>query len=249
MNHAIKDCLNCGEKFESIRVNGKYCSSCRVPGKGGLKKLFRFTTKQCEQCQSEYTTHHHEQKYCSKECGFSSELRAKPPVNGEEYAPELRLEIDVYKRWGRLTKRFARLESISRKRAFRIQKISTILVCGECSTSFIGTNGRRTYCSDVCATKASNRNKGQKDRTRNCENKEHVNAFKVFARDGWTCQMCKRKTPRKLRGTIAPNAPEVDHIIPLSKGGDHTYLNTQLLCRQCNNDKSDKEIGQLLMFG
>lgn len=32
----------------------------------------------------------------------------------------------------------------------------------------------------------------------------------------------------------------LDHIVPISKGGPHTYSNTQCLCRDCNLKKSDK---------
>lgn len=61
--------------------------------------------------------------------------------------------------------------------------------------------------------------------------------FLVFKRDGWRCQMCGVSTPQKLRGTTNPNAPELDHITPLSKGGKHTMDNTQCSCRCCNIGK------------
>ncbi len=68
-------------------------------------------------------------------------------------------------------------------------------------------------------------------------------------RDGWRCQICGVKTPKKLRGTFKPNAPELDHIIPLAQGGAHSPANTQCACRACNLDKSDKAvIGQRGLF-
>ena len=33
---------------------------------------------------------------------------------------------------------------------------------------------------------------------------------------------------------------EVDHIIPISKGGEHSEFNYQILCRKCNRKKKDK---------
>ena len=63
---------------------------------------------------------------------------------------------------------------------------------------------------------------------------EPVDPFKVFDRDGWRCQCCGCHTPRRLRGTYEGNAPELDHIVPLAAGGDHSYANTQLLCKSCN---------------
>lgn len=79
---------------------------------------------------------------------------------------------------------------------------------------------------------------------------ERVDPIKVFERDGWRCQMCRRPTPKKLKGKPKANAPELDHIIPLARGGEHSYRNTQLLCRACNSAKSDKDVGQQMrLFG
>jgi 5-methylcytosine-specific restriction endonuclease McrA len=33
---------------------------------------------------------------------------------------------------------------------------------------------------------------------------------------------------------------EIDHVVPLSKGGKHEDANIQLLCRKCNRDKHAK---------
>ena len=73
---------------------------------------------------------------------------------------------------------------------------------------------------------------------------EPVDPFKVFERDGWRCHLCGCKTPKEKRGTYHPKAPELDHIVPLSKGGEHSYRNTACACRACNAAKSDKILGQ-----
>lgn len=78
---------------------------------------------------------------------------------------------------------------------------------------------------------------------------EAVDPFRVFDRDGWRCKLCGTKTPREKRGTHEPDAPELDHIIPISKGGEHSYLNTQCACRRCNCAKGAKPMGQLLLVG
>jgi len=75
--------------------------------------------------------------------------------------------------------------------------------------------------------------------------RERFKATDIFERDKWRCRLCRCKTPRDLQGTMEPNAPVLDHVIPLKLGGPHTKANTQCLCRHCNSAKSAKYQGQL----
>lgn len=78
---------------------------------------------------------------------------------------------------------------------------------------------------------------------------EAVNPLTVLERDRWQCQLCGVSTPKRLRGTYDERAPEVDHIIPIAEGGEHSYRNTQCACRACNLAKSGKAKGQMWLFG
>jgi len=49
----------------------------------------------------------------------------------------------------------------------------------------------------------------------------------VFARDAHRCQYC---------GSSAEN---LDHVVPRSRGGDHTWENVVAACRRCNTRKGD----------
>lgn len=72
----------------------------------------------------------------------------------------------------------------------------------------------------------------------------------IFERDNYICQHCGRKTRPDFKNQYHPLYPNLDHIIPLSKGGPHTRLNTQCLCHQCNMEKHATGKGdQLRMFG
>jgi 5-methylcytosine-specific restriction endonuclease McrA len=77
---------------------------------------------------------------------------------------------------------------------------------------------------------------------------ERVSPLKVFERDGWRCGICGKLTLRTQRGKMHPRAPELDHIVTLADGGDHTYANTQCACRKCNGLKGAKTYGQLHLF-
>ncbi|MBO8142015.1 MAG: HNH endonuclease [Firmicutes bacterium] len=55
--------------------------------------------------------------------------------------------------------------------------------------------------------------------------------WKVFARDNFTCQYCGR-TPKKHGITL-----EIDHKIPVSKGGTNALENLVTSCSDCNRGK------------
>jgi 5-methylcytosine-specific restriction endonuclease McrA len=68
---------------------------------------------------------------------------------------------------------------------------------------------------------------------------DEVNREQVFADAGWRCVHCGVECSRDgdINGDTYPN---LDHIVPLSRGGDHTRSNVQLLCRKCNILKGDE---------
>ncbi|WP_125764496.1 HNH endonuclease [Companilactobacillus hulinensis] len=59
----------------------------------------------------------------------------------------------------------------------------------------------------------------------------------IKERDNYTCQMCHASVAQQSLLLL-----EVDHIIPVSKGGMTTPDNLQTLCWKCNRSKSDKLI-------
>lgn len=54
----------------------------------------------------------------------------------------------------------------------------------------------------------------------------------VFERDEFTCQYCG-----KVGGKL-----EVDHKIPISRGGTNDFENLTTSCRKCNRQKRDKSV-------
>jgi 5-methylcytosine-specific restriction endonuclease McrA len=126
-----------------------------------------------------------------------------------------------------------------------------------CSVQFcpVYPHGGIKYCSDECTDQANRAyrkkygNKWRKIARNRGVDYEPVNRIKVFDRDGWKCQICGKSAPRKWLNTHRPNAPELDHRKPISKGGGHTYANTQCAHRSCNIAKSNKrELGQLPLY-
>lgn len=56
---------------------------------------------------------------------------------------------------------------------------------------------------------------------------------RIIRRDNYTCQKCGKYMPDGV-------GLQVDHIIPISKGGKTVESNLQVLCSKCNGHKSNK---------
>lgn len=108
--------------------------------------------------------------------------------------------------------------------------------CAECGDAFVcrGRYGIR-FCCTRCKNAAKGRDYAAKKRTAFVE---RVFRRKVFQRDGYVCQICRR--PTSARWTEGdPLAPTLDHIQPINKGGEHSYANTQCAHAVCNSRKQD----------
>ena len=132
-------------------------------------------------------------------------------------------------------------------------------VCGQLMPVLEADDGRharqRRCCSLQCyrqtpRVKAMKRRAkaARAARKRGAADCERFDPIDVFTRDRWRCQLCGCSTPRRLRGRMVDNAPELDHIVALSAGGAHTWRNVQCLCRQCNRDKATTAKGSPRLF-
>lgn len=65
-------------------------------------------------------------------------------------------------------------------------------------------------------------------------NKRYVSPktrFEVFRRDGFRCQYCGRHGGKNTQ-------LEIDHLVPISKGGTNLFENLITACKECNIGKS-----------
>lgn len=65
--------------------------------------------------------------------------------------------------------------------------------------------------------------------------RKKLDRFEVFKRDGFTCQYCGGHPPDKTL--------EVDHIVPVCKGGTDDIHNLITSCFDCNRGKGKNELG------
>lgn len=97
-----------------------------------------------------------------------------------------------------------------------------------------------SYCSAECN---ANAHKQAASASRRAGAKlARIDRAYIVERDGGRCHICRRVVPD---GLIS-----IDHIVPLSKGGEHVPENLALACLPCNVRKRDRAVGeQLLLVG
>lgn len=69
---------------------------------------------------------------------------------------------------------------------------------------------------------------------------EIVSRHIVYQRDAGRCHLCGKKVPK--RGW------HLDHLIPLARGGEHSYRNVAVSCPKCNTSKGTKAKAQLRLI-
>lgn len=64
------------------------------------------------------------------------------------------------------------------------------------------------------------------------------NRQKVFERDGYKCHYCHKQLTR-FSATL-------DHIQPVSEGGDNSYDNLMTACLHCNSQRGSRPVMDIL---
>lgn len=87
-----------------------------------------------------------------------------------------------------------------------------------------------------------------RSRKRSAPEVERVVSENVFNRDDWRCQLLLkcygRVVKRATRHQCQPNDAHIDHVLPLSRGGSHTYDNVVTACAACNLYKGNLTLGE-----
>lgn len=268
-------CPGCRGIFISATAWQTYCTkTCKARHRRGYKPRDQKRAHSCAHCGSSFESAYFAPMYCSKRCKAKAWEITAPKRPKNKQPPKLKLLCAYYacncakcgeahgsrSKWSACpsctrAERKAAARAASTALAFAKHKAAgRTTACDECAAVFCPLYGssNATLCSVCAEVRERTQRRVQKAKRRAVERgaqADRVDPFKVFERDGWRCQLCKVKTPRKKRGTYDDDAPELDHIVPLAKGGAHTYANTQCACRRCNGLKADRVLGQALLFG
>ena len=72
---------------------------------------------------------------------------------------------------------------------------------------------------------------------------DSVDRLAVFERDKWVCQLCHGRVPKTAKFPH-PQSASIDHVIPLSQGGEESYRNCVLAHFGCNARKQARVVSQ-----
>lgn len=268
----------CGSAVAGPKSKKFCCAKCRRANerisrdldKERLRKAELAPERVCEHCAATFrrkSDSKNAARFCSRQCGFDAGSNISEAQRLRSVAASLTVSFTLTVcscigcgllfRAAKLGEKYCGQECREKLRRERYIAANdngrdrSERPCAECGTQFAPEYGdrRRTFCSAECSAKKARRVSRRKDRAR-LRNAfvENVDPMSVFERDRWTCRDCGCATPREKRGTYEPDAPELDHIMPLSLGGAHSYMNTQCLCRSCNAKKGNTPPEQVSLF-
>lgn len=131
------------------------------------------------------------------------------------------------------------------------EQISEEITCKQCGIVFTPEYGdkRKGFCSKECCKKYSH--KYQKHITRalkkgNGQVDRDITLDALIRRDKNVCHICGGKCSKRDHifnhegyFIAGDNYPSIDHVVPMSKGGAHTWDNIRLAHFKCNRVKSN----------
>lgn len=217
---ALVPCLYCGERF--------YASPAR--GKRPQKK---YCSRPC------YIAHRHalaleaqEEVPCNR-CGVPKPLAAfgrssRTPTKARQPCKECRVKQQtIYYKANKSAVQRYKLQY----RALHLEHIQA----KNSHYSQTHREERRAYFRKFPDI-ARNNARIRRARKRNAPYVEKVELQVVYERDKAICTLCHMKVVR--------SAASIDHVIPLSKGGEHSYRNCVLAHRRCNSSKGNRPVPQ-----
>lgn len=209
-----RPCSVCGELRAVTRKSSPVmvCHNCRATAREQQKQP-QVEAHECH-CGELITTR---AMYCSNLCRrkFYRQTEAYRTRNRERqaegYAPRSAVHFIDCEFCGRLA-------AVRTRRATRCRR-------PECKLAFNAKRMREGGWGTVASDRRRKRLKGAVV--------EQVRRRAVFERDGWVCGICEEPVAPALKSPDLASA-SLDHIVPLSLGGEHSYANVRLAHLGCN---------------
>lgn len=131
----------------------------------------------------------------------------------------------------------------------RVGRKATARPCAICGTAFTSRIPHEVLCSDACRRVRKREHDQFRRALRRTASVSRVNPLDIYERDGWRCHICHRPILRD-KAWPHPRSRSIDHLIPLTRGGNHEPANVKAACLRCNLSKGNRGGNeQLLLIG
>lgn len=133
-------------------------------------------------------------------------------------------------------------------------------LCGEFYVPRKAARPDQSFCSKSCKTAWQNgarppykrhavvglprkRRNDRIRRQRRAETWDGVTDAEIMERDRWRCGICRKAISRNLKWPH-PKSPSIDHIVPISEGGEDTAGNKRAAHLGCNGGRCNRGGGE-----
>ena len=236
--------------------NNKYCSKeCfdKAYEKYGRDRSRRLRgsieyKRTCPICGQEFTTYRPHKMTCSDECKKAKEkMRSKERNHNPELAHKYYIDRkygsqDEYEKYleAKEEEKKRLREERKEQRKLDLEDRKETKICVVCGGEFKTLNPRQKTCSKKCGRRLANARK-QKRIPKGQIIDNDITLETLYKRDSGVCYLCGKPCNWEDRdGLITGDTyPSIDHLIPVAKGGAHSWDNVRLAHFKCNLMKSD----------
>lgn len=220
----------------------KYCGDCKPPSRNPVRRQFSCAGTSCyNMCESS----RYQAKYCSDACKQAAKKvkgRSNSAVRVPHWVasqPRLGPFLEEWPMFGPTKAPPLRVEPPSPRTNIRYA------ACDACDVLFVARCSTQRWCSMRCSRRIHNKKREAKKR--NARSEPYTLRY-IAERDGWRCHLCGGKVPDR-RYAARDDDATVDHLIPVSHGGDDIRSNVALAHNRCNWERGNKGLAQLRLVG
>jgi hypothetical protein len=201
-------------------------------------------TATCKQCGKSFERSDRKQVYCSPEHHAEAKRQRRKPTPGSAGNEPLAEDEDHLDRVlvRTLVPQARKLRPLSQASAVGAAPAPILHLQGLRQGHHSAARHKaRAWCSHECLRRHNAGGDRDAQRLRRKGRLDagpvtRINRVAVYERDEWRCQLCGGEVPRTAQFPDDWSA-SLDHVVPITAGGTHTWDNVQLAHLGCNRDK------------
>lgn len=234
-----RSCDMCGQPVGPRKY--RFCSkSCQARHGRRRRGEVQENARSCEACSVPLSGRQSNARFCSHRCNSWALRNPGLPHPSSSRRTCMRCGVDISDR----DVRSPFCSPTCRNRVWAGCLVDEYRVCSWCGQPFLARRRSMRFCSSHCCVRADHKTNRVTYVARAKERRarligasvEKFSHIEVFERDGWSCYLCGGLTDRLAKWPDL-HTPSLDHVVPLSRGGEHSMQNTRCAHLGCNLSK------------